>query len=351
MEIKKFKEINEEFIGDIVKGSLGKLFNMFTSPFKDLSNDFKTMFKDNDPNSIKTIVMNNFNQAIEGAQKEIPNISSDSDITNIIPKMIDSLVKLANGLDKDVVTALGKEKSKPASTIAKAVILGSKEAKWAGIVGLLDPNISKQNSGIVVNYKYNRNAYDKFINDAAKKGASNPLKAKRDAAIKFLDEMKKDMKLQLDKEFTQEEVQKLYNDIKNKGVLNNSGYKVGDSVNYILDNKKDEFLRLTDDQKKNTKEDPTKSLIGTGKIEKIENGKYTIAYGNNKTQKKLDEIIGKSEIIEGDNAKKLHKTLGEIKGDEEKMGQILKFSEFISNPSNKSKIPDIEKIIGGGANI
>lgn len=29
------------------------------------------------------------------------------------------------------------------------------------------------------------------------------------------------------------------------------------------------------------------------------------------------------------------------------MGKILKFSKFINDPNNKSKISDIEKLIGG----
>jgi hypothetical protein len=44
MKINKFNEykpINEEFIGGLIKGSLSKLFSVFTQPFKDLSSDFK----------------------------------------------------------------------------------------------------------------------------------------------------------------------------------------------------------------------------------------------------------------------------------------------------------------------
>ena len=347
MKVKKFKDINEEFIGDIVKGSLNKLFTSFSEPFKDLSNDFKSMFKDNDPNSIKGIIMTIFNKSIDNTIKEIPQISDDSGITDLMSKMIDGLVKLANGLDKDVITALGIEKAKPASAIAKSVILGNKESNWAGIVGLLDPDISKANTGIVVNYKYNKAAYAKSLTDSLTKGAANPLKSKKDAAIKFIGDMQKDMKSQLDNEFTNDKVQKLYNEFQAKGEVNN--YKSGDSILYILDGKKDEFSKLTDDQKKNVKIDPAKSLIGSGKIEKIENGKYTILYGDNKrTDKTSDDIIGKSEVKEGDNAKKLHTVLADIKGDEEKMGQVLKFADFIKEPNNKSKIPDIEKIIGGG---
>ena len=35
------------------------------------------------------------------------------------------------------------------------------------------------------------------------------------------------------------------------------------------------------------------------------------------------------------------------KDDEKKMGQVASFAEFISDPKNDTKIPEIEKIIGG----
>lgn len=115
MEIKKYQElINEEFIGSIIKGSLSNLFKSFSAPFKDLSTDIKNMFKENNPNSIKEIIISNFTQAIENAKKEIPKISDEAALTDLFPKIINSLTSLANGLDKDVITALGNQKAKPA---------------------------------------------------------------------------------------------------------------------------------------------------------------------------------------------------------------------------------------------
>ena len=129
MEIVKFtdyKKVNEEFIGALVKGALGKLFNLFNNAFKDLSNDFKTGFKEDDPTTIKDIIIKNFDQAIDGAQKEVNNLKSDGDILSIMDNMVTSLTQLGNGLAKDVEGALGKEKVKPVDAIAKAIILGSK---------------------------------------------------------------------------------------------------------------------------------------------------------------------------------------------------------------------------------
>jgi hypothetical protein len=111
MEIVKYSEyskINEEFIGSMIQGALGKLFGLFKNAFKDLSNDFKTGFKEDDPSTIKDIVMKNVDQAIDGAQKEINNLKTDGDILGIMDNMVSSLVELSNGLAADVKGALGE---------------------------------------------------------------------------------------------------------------------------------------------------------------------------------------------------------------------------------------------------
>ena len=142
MEILKFsnhQKLNEEFIGALVKGALGKLFTLFNNAFKDLANDFKTGFQEDDPTTIKDIIIKNFDQAVDGAQKEINTLKSDGDILGIMDNMVTNLTQLGNGLAKDVEGALGKEKVKPVESIAKAIILGRKEADFVGIVGVLDP--------------------------------------------------------------------------------------------------------------------------------------------------------------------------------------------------------------------
>ena len=58
--------------------------------------------------------------------------------------------------------------------------------------------------------------------------------------------------------------------------------------------------------------------------------------------------MGKSEVVAGENAKKAADALGKIKADEEKMGKVATYAEFIQNDANKDKIGEIEKIIGGG---
>lgn len=206
---KGLEPVNEEFVLGLLKGALSKVMAAFGNTFKDMANDFKNAFKSDDPNSIKGIIMTNFNQAVDGAQKGLNDkIVDEGGVTDMMNKMIDSLVGLATGIDKDIDTAVGKDKSAGAKAVAKAIILGSKEAAWSGIVGLLDP--TKGKSGLKTTYKYSKMNYDLSL------AKISDLKAKKAAASKFLDNMQKDIQSQLDKEFSEEEIEKLYKDSMDK---------------------------------------------------------------------------------------------------------------------------------------
>ena len=66
--------------------------------------------------------------------------------------------------------------------------------------------------------------------------------------------MQKDIVNQLNKEFSEEEVKKIYNDARKKAGQGPE-YKVDDQVIYLLKNKKrEDWDKLTDDQKKAPKE-------------------------------------------------------------------------------------------------
>lgn len=346
-EYKSFNQINEEFVFSAIKGSLAKVMQAFSNTFKDFANDFKKEFKPDDPNSIKNIILTNFNQAVDGAQKMLGgNEVDENGVNSLMNTMVDNLVALANGLDKDVDTALGKDKSAGAKAIAKAILLGSKEAQWAGIVGLLDP--AKGKSGIKTTYKYSKVAYEKVLTDAGSKGGSNALKARKDAAAKFLDNMQKDIVNQLNKEFSEEEVKKIYNDTMKKAG-NGPEYKEGDQVIYLLKDKTmDDWNKLNDNQKKNPKEKPASDIVGIGKIQKIQDDKITIEYTEGKTtEKSTSEIISRLEVDENEEAKKAAESLGKIKQDPEKMKKVATFSDFIQDEKNKDKVAEIEKIMTG----
>ena len=356
MEISKFrdyKSVNEEFIGGLIKGTLSKLFSVFSEPFKDLSNDFKKLFKEDDPGSVKSIIMTNFNQAIDAAQKEIPKITDESGINDIMNKMVDSLVQLANGLDKDIIAGVGKDKAPPTTAIAKAVILGNKEAKWAGIVGLLDPTSKyalKYNGGIKTNYKYNKAEYDKLLSNI-KSGGDN-LKPKKDAANKFLDQMQKDISIQIDKEFTEDEIKKIYGEqIKNVSGDSEMTY---DKLKDLYDKKVPVVYLLIGKSKNeydpNKKPEEQSATVGVKKIYSVndEDKNNSVTFldknGSPTIRKGYKDIIGPANT-DGQNATKAKEILGSIKGDDDKMGKIVKFAEFLKDDKNKGKISEIEKII------
>ena len=338
MKVVKFSEyskINEEFIGGLIKGALGKLFGLFNDAFKDLGSDFKSMFKEDDPSSIKDIIMKNVDQAIDGSQKEINNLKSDGDILGIMDNMVVKLTELANGMAKDVEGALGKEKAKPVESLAKAIILGSKEADFVGIVGILDPaaGILKKD----LNFKYSKKNYVAEVN----KGKD--LAAKKALATKFFDSLQKEMKRQLEEGLTDDEVKTMYDKL--SGGSTGGDYKEGDSVIYLLKGKRKEDY----DEKK--KPEDQKDVVGVKKIEKIDGDKITFLDKDGKPTiiKTKLEIIGKSEDVPaGENAKKVADSLGKIKADEEKMGKVATFADFIQNDANKDKLAEIEKILTGG---
>jgi hypothetical protein len=334
MEVHKFSQyqkINEEVLLGLIKGALGKLFNFFNDAFKDLGKDFKEMFKEDDPSTIKDIVMKNVDQAIDGSQKSINELKTDTDVLGIVDNMVTKLVELSNNMAKDVEGAIGKEKAKPVDMIAKAILLGSKEADFVGIIGALDPasGITKKD----INFKYSKKNFVTEVN----KGKN--IQEKKNLASKFLDEFQKSIKVELEKSLTDDEVKKIFDKISGGGTID---YKVGDMVIYLLkDKKKEEY-----DEKKKPEEQ--KEVVGVKKIEKIEGDKifFKAQDGEDIIKTKL-EIMGKSEGgVAGENAKKAQEALGKIKQDEEKMGKVATFAEFIQNDANKDKIAEIEKLMG-----
>lgn len=339
MKIKKFNEfepINEAALGGLIKGALGKLFNVFSAPFKDIAKDIKNAFKEEDPNSIKGIILTNFNQAVDDAQKQINDLKDDSEVLDIMNNMIKGLTDLGNNIGKDVSSAFGGEKkSDPIKEIAKAVILGNVEAKWSGIVGLIDFNSSLYKKD--TNYKFSKKNYIDQVN----KGKD--LKEKKNISNKFLDSMQKDIKIQLDKEFTEDELKKIYSDAGKKVGLETMDYA---KLKVFYDAKTPVmYKRLGYDESK--KPEDQKDKVGVKNIDEL-NDQGEVKFKDNVggiIVKKYSDILGPVEVKMGENAKKVSTSLGKIKSDEEKMGQIAKFADFLQDPTKADKIKDIEAVI------
>ena len=355
MEIRKFGQfkrsemINEEFIFGMLKGALGKLFNLFAAPFKDLANDIKKMFKEDDLGTIKDIILTNLDQAIDAAQKEIPKLTDEGALTDLMPKMVEQLANLAINIEKEVTVGLGKDKAPAFATAAKAVLLGNKEAKWAGIVGYLDPTNAaalKNNGGLkITNFKYNKAAYDKALTDAGAKGG---IKQKKVAASKFFDDLQNYLDDYIEKELTDEELKKIYNDSGGQSVggeeeealLKSYGSSkkedmVGKEVRYKM--KKYDANKKPEEQKQN---------IGKLKVLSVKDDGLELDGKDADFVKKMSDILPAEGS--GENAKKAAEIIGKFKEDEEKMGKVAKFAEFIQDDKNKDKVVEIDAILQGG---
>jgi hypothetical protein len=323
--------VNEEFIGALVKGALSKLANAFMAPFKDMVKDFKELFKEDDPNSIKSVIFSNLDKAIDAAQKEIPNLKDDNSLNGVIDNFVDTLVQLGNNIGKDITTAFGKEKSPAVIELSKAVILGSKELDWVGIVGAIDP--AKGSTKQDIKFKFSKSAYQTDLT----KGKD--LKAKQQIAIKFFDNMQKQLRAELDKELSKEDIEIYYKKLKEKSGQAKEGemdynkikefYDKKIPVLYLLKGKtKEDFDKLTDDQKKKPNEKPASDIVGIKKIvalndqNKPDSVTFNDKEGNPTIKKSYAEILGPFEGNEeqsSEEAKQAAEELGKIKSDPDKM--------------------------------
>jgi uncharacterized protein YqeY len=328
--------VNEEFVGPLVKGALSKLFQVFSAPFKDLVNDIKKAFKEDDPNSIKQIVLTNLNQAIDGAQTSMKDKNlQEGDILNIMTQFITNLTNLANGIGKDFNTAINnKSKASAANEIAKAILIGSKEAQWKGILGLLnDPN-----------YKFSKVKYESALVEASKKQGADTLKAKQDTAIRFFDGFQKDITTQIDKELTEEEMQKIYDDAIKKG-----GGQVSD-MNY--EKLKEFFDKKTSVRYKregyddNKKPEEQADKIGTKVIDSLDDQGNVGFKEQDGTpfKKKYADILGPSEETSEAEAEDLKTELSKIKTDKEKLKSVKNFTQFLQT-APKDKLAEVEELI------
>lgn len=353
MEIKKFQDferVNEKFIAGLIKGALGKLFSVFNNAFKDLTNDFKSGFKQDDLGSIKDIVMKNVDQAVDGAQTVLKELPAGGDLDEIMNNMVTSLVDLGNGLTKDVEGAFGKKNSAPIAEVAKSILLGNKDADWVGIVGALDPAAGLLKKDI--NYNFSKKKYVLAVNQG------KDFEDKKKKATAFFDNMQKSLKEELEKGFTDQEVKTFYDKTKTAtgGVEGEMDYvKLKDlfdkktPVIYLLKGKKKEEY----DPKKKPEEQA--DVVGVKPINSVndKNAPDSVVFldknGKPIIKKSYAEIIGPVVAVAGANAKKVADSLGKIKADEEKMGKVAKYADFVQNPANKPKVDEIDKIMGGGA--
>ena len=372
---KAVEPVNEALfggLGNLLKGALGKVMAAFSGPFKDFAEDFKKAFKPDDPDSIKGIIMANLKEAIDKASKGLYQNDEttkkpidETGVMGVLDRMVDFLIGLSTGIDKDIDTAVGKDKSAGAKAVAKAIILGSKEAQWVGIVGLIDweKGVTKKET----NYKFSKKNF--LLKLANTKGN---LSVKKKTATDFLKSLKEDIEKQLDKEFTDEEVQKVYDEsmarAKQGGGESSITFdqyqeffdKKSPIIYLLKDKTKEDWDKLSDDQKSKPSEKPASDIVGVKVVDELNKSNTNlidawivrfIGKDGKKITKFPKEIIGASETTESEDAKKAADSLGKIKADPEKMKKVAMFSDFLQDDKNKDKIAGIVKIItpeGGG---
>ena len=370
MEIEKFGQfkendlIKEEFIIKAIKGALSKLANLFAAPFKDLAKDFKDMFKEDEPNSLVNVIMTNFNQAIDGAQKELNNIQDESAVMGIMDNFCTNLIDLANNIGKDIETALGKGKSKAIVELSKAIILGNKEIDFVGIVGLIDPlkGLTKKD----VKYKFSKQVY---INELNK---GKDLKSKKAIAMKFFDNFQIDLKKRIAVDVTPEEMEELYKTLKQKTGVKEEGkivldwgdveieivavegeqglYKVLKSGSKVLvvEEGKEITAKISGTAKKGQRVKLTELTKGGSPLSI--KGKPEYETGPLERIVVNDKEVPEHSFSEGDageEVKKAQETLGKIKNDPDKLSKVAKFAEFIQDDKNKDKVEELIKQMSG----
>ncbi len=346
----KFKKsnVNEELLG----GLMNWFKNMWNKAVKDLEG------LEDDPNKIKEWVINNalnpkddtnvFSQVLKDFQKK--DKANDQDCLTLIDNLLDpetgSLGKQGIGVLLSN-KALQGEKLKAKRVMLEYIVTTARnqtiaKIKFAG--GPKDGKIDPKKKNIDLKDTNHLPDLKKIL--IAQKTDE---KKKKDETIKWVNVTFIPMIQNFVKAIKEDDIRAA---LTKQGIeLSGGDYKEGDSVIYLLKDKtKEEWDKLTDDQKKLTAEAPANTIVGVHKIEKIEGDNVTLLDKDDKPTivKTKEDIIGKSEVEKGPNAQDLAKKLGDIKTDEDKMKKVSSYVDFMNDAANKDKIAEIDKIIGGG---
>jgi hypothetical protein len=336
MRIKRYSDIepvNEEI--------LGKIVNFFKNMWNKAIQELEKL--GNDPNDVKDYILK--------------NTLNTKDDTNVFSQLLTDFGKLPGANDQACLDLVANMLDQDAGSLGKqgiGVMFSDKKLQGE------DMKAKRRMMEFTIN-----SARDKTINDLkfqvdpkkrnpdnlddtnhlpdlkkALKGAADDAK-KKEATLNFINTKLIPTLINNVKAVREEDVKKT---LEKEGIELPADFEVKDVVKY-----------------KTKKYDPNKDEdnqpeggIAQGEVRKIDGNNVTIFNNklNAEIKKTKEEIIGKSEVTEeqkGENAKKAADQLGKIKGDEDKMGQVAKFAEFIQNDANKDKIAEIEKILGGEA--
>ena len=313
----KYIKTNEEFIGSLLaaaKGVFKNFLTALTAPFKNLKDDFKKGMKREE---LKIKIKDMLDNILKASLDNINKAEDETAIIQIKDAFSKELDERIIELDKEVkiikesliLEGLGKE-----TIIGGRVLLNVVKSKIAEI----------------------KDEYDK------KFASAKDLASKKQSAIDWIKKVIDDSKKRiLDDKY----INGLIDKYKSDNDIKSNTYKVGDSVIYL---RKGRLLSEWDSLPDNVKKEPTKTdIVNIKNISKINGDSYIFIGSDGKEIiKKFSEIIGKASDMDTPINNDIKDKLGLIKDDADKMSKVDKFVDFISKEENKTKFPEIEKIIG-----
>lgn len=337
-------EVNEEFLGDLLKAAKGVLKNFLTgimTPFKTLKDDFKKGLK---YEQLKTKFIQSLDTMLKNASANIQKAKDENEINQMTDAVMKELDDKMAEFDKEI------------KSIHESKVYKIYEADEA-----TDPNDptsgggnKTQNALIAgrVLFSMLKDEYVKRKQEFDKKfAAAKDLNAKKQVAITNLKTLIDGYKKKInDPAIVKQATDKYKTDNKIVTTGGNSGLSPDTLKSYGVAKQEEligkEVRYKTKNFDPNKKAEDQPDQVGKLKVLKVTpEGLYLDGEKEDFT-KPFDQILPGVEQ-KGDNAKKAADALGKIKDDEKKMGQVASFAEFISDPKNDTKIPEIEKIIGG----
>jgi CHASE3 domain sensor protein len=310
--------VNEEFLGalyNVAKGALKEFLSKISEPFKTSKDDIKKI-------QSQDLVINYMISKMDSLLKSATDAINKAEDETALSAMRDDF-----GKEIDFqIEEFDKEIKENKGTL-QSLLIAARVA--FGIVRKKDMDVKVE--------------FDKKI------VAATDIEAKKKVTIEELTVIVNDFKKNVKNSTFFKKIEAEYK--MNNKIQTTSEYKVGDEVIYLKDGQKMEsWNALTDEQKKSPlTDDIAKVIVNIKKISKIDGDNYTfIGKDNKEIIKTSADLIGKSESsgVSDEEKSSLTKKLGDINStNPENIRKVSDFVDFISNPENKNKYSEIEKII------
>jgi hypothetical protein len=317
---KKEENVNEEFIGGLLKSATGALKNFLgniMAPLKSLKDDFKKGMKLEEIKKKMTVALD---AMLKGAINNINKAKDEGEINQMTDAFLKQIDEKMAEFDKEIKTV---KESKVNEGIVQNSLIGGRV-----LFGIL------------------KNEFTRLKEDFDKKfAAAKDLAAKKTVAITriktVVDSFKKKIQDEkLIKDATQE--YKKENQIKTPGmsqeVLDSYGVKKAEElVDKDVSYKREDY----DDAKKAEEQ---QDMIGTGKVKSVagENIKIFNAKINKEITKNVTDILPGKGAEGGDAQAQIKNTLGELKKkDPESMKDVRNVLKAMSDENTKKEISAI----------